>query len=161
MAFTVSCDHERQNQIWDRLQSAYSKEPHVIRRMLTEGAVRASDKRAVFIGVEAYEAAGGIVLRDLFQGDNGGWLQDVVLVDRMVVERLAREAEAIRAEGWHWIEVAPDFPYGHNFGLRQLRGEEVPLTAAELAEQEALQAEYEQLEAAYARDEGVPDETGG
>ena len=157
MAFTVSGDHERQDQVWDRLQSAYSKEPHVIRRMLTEGAVRASDKRALFIGIEAYEAAGGIVLRDLFQGDNGGWLQDVVLVDRLVAERLTREAEAIRAEGWHWIEVAPDFPYGHTFGLRQLRGEEVPLTPAEVAEQDALQAEHEQLEAAYAGDEGVPD----
>ena len=110
MAFTVSGDHERQVQIWDRLQSAYSREPHVIRRMLTEGAVRASDKRALFIGIEAYEAAGGIVLRDLFQGDNGGWLQDVVLVDRLVADRLAREAEAIRAEGWHWIEVAPSSP---------------------------------------------------
>ena len=85
--------------------------------------MRAVDKRARFIGVEAYEAAGGTVLRDLFQGDDGGWLQDVGLVDRLVAERLEREAEAIRAEGWHWIEVAPDFPYGHSFGLRQLRGE--------------------------------------
>src|SRR5208337_939364 len=109
-------------------------------------------------GIEAYEAAGGIVLRDLFQGDGDGWLQDVVLVDRLVAERLAREADAIRAEGWHWLEVAPDFPYGHSFGLRRLRGEEVPLTAAEAAEQAALQAEYERLEAAHAQDESMPDE---
>ena len=113
--------------MFERLKTAYSKEPHIIRRLLTEGAVRASDKRALFIGVETYEAAGGTVLRDLFQSDGGGWLQDVVLVDRLVAERLEREAAAIRAEGWHWIEVAPDFPYGHSFGLRQLRGEEVPL----------------------------------
>ena len=46
----------------------------MIRRWLTEGAVRAADKRAQFIGVDAYEAAGGIVLRDLFQSDDGGWL---------------------------------------------------------------------------------------
>ena len=122
MAFTVSGDWERQEQVWERLQSSYSKEPYAIRRQLTEGAVRASDKRARFIG-EAYEAEGGTVLRDLFQGDDGGWLQDVALVERLVAERLAREAEAIRAEGWKWIEVAPDFPYGHSFGLRQLRGE--------------------------------------
>jgi ParB family chromosome partitioning protein len=36
MAFAVSGDHERQDQTWDRLQSAYSREPHIIRRMLTE-----------------------------------------------------------------------------------------------------------------------------
>ena len=58
MAFTVSGDWERQEQVWERLQSSYSKEPYAIRRQLTEGAVRASDKRARFIG-EAYEAAGG------------------------------------------------------------------------------------------------------
>ena len=77
MAFTVSGDHERQEQVFERLKASYDKQPYVIRRMLTEGAVRASDKRAQFIGVDAYVAAGGTVLRDLFQGDDGGWLQDV------------------------------------------------------------------------------------
>ncbi len=132
MAFTVSGDHERQEQVWERLQSSYTKEPYAIRRMLTEGAVRASDKRARFIG-EAYEAQGGTIMRDLFQGDDGGWLQDVALVDRLVSERLEHEADAVRAEGWRWIEVAPDFPYGHHFGLRQLRGDEVLSMAVQLS----------------------------
>ena len=156
MAFTVSGAWERQEQVWERLQSSYTKEPYAIRRQLTEGAVRASDKRARFIG-EAYEAEGGSVLRDLFQGDDGGWLQDVALVDRLVAERLAREAEVIRAEGWKWIEVAPDFLYGHSFGLRQLRGEEQPLTTEQQAERDTLQAEYERLEAEYAEADEVPE----
>ena len=118
--------------------------------------MRASDKRAAFIG-EAYEQAGGAVLRDLFQGDDGGWLQDVALVDRLVAERLEREADAIRAEGWRWIEVAPDFPYGHSFGMRQLRGEVVPLSAEEEATREALQAEYDRLEEEHADTEELPE----
>ena len=157
MAFTVSADHERQEQAWERLQSSYTREPYMIRRVLTESAVRASDKRARFIG-EAYEAAGGAVLRDLFQGDDGGWLQDVALVDRLVAERLEREADSVRAEGWHWIEVAPDFSYGHQLGLRRLRGEEVALTAGEAAEREALQAEYDGLEETHADIEDLPEE---
>jgi len=68
--------------------------------MLTETSVRASDRRAVFVGAEAYEAAGGTVLRDLFQGDDGGWLEDVALLDRLVADRLQAEAEAISCEGW-------------------------------------------------------------
>ena len=156
MAFTVSADHERQEQVWERLQSAHSREPFAIRRLLTEGAVRASDKRARFVG-ETYEAAGGAIMRDLFQGDDGGWLQDVSLVDRLVAERLEREADSVRAEGWKWTEVAPDFPYGHTFGLRQLRGEQVPLTAEEEATQEALRAEYDQLEEQYADLDEIPD----
>ena len=132
MAFTVNANHERQEQVFERLASSYTKEAYHIRRMLTEGAVRASDKRARFIG-EAYEAQGGTIMRDLFQGDDGGWLQDVALVDRLVSERLEHEADAVRAEGWRWIEVAPDFPYGHHFGLRQLRGDEVLSMAVQLS----------------------------
>ena len=40
----------------------------------------ASDRRAVFVGLDAYEAAGGVVLRDLFQSDDGGWLDTVLYV---------------------------------------------------------------------------------
>lgn len=158
MAFTVSGDHERQEQVFERLRQSYDKQPYTIRRMLTEGAVRASDKRAQFIGVEAYVEAGGTVLRDLFQSDDGGWLQDVPLVEDMVTDKLRREAEAIVAEGWKWTDAAPDFPYGHTFGLRQLRGEEIPLTAEEEAARDALKAEFDQLEEQYAEADELPDD---
>ncbi|CFX18156.1 ParB domain protein nuclease [Candidatus Filomicrobium marinum] len=158
MAFTVSGDHERQEQVFERLKASYDKQPYVIRRMLTEGAVRASDKRAEFIGVDAYIEAGGTMLRDLFQGDDGGWLQDVALVDEMVATKLKVESEAIAAEGWKWIEVAPDFAYGHTFGLRQLRGEPVPLTAEEQSTHDALQAEYDRLLAENEDADELPDD---
>lgn len=160
MAFTVNGDHARQEQVFERLSRSYTKEPYVIRRMLTEGAVRAADKRARFIGLDTYEDAGGTLLHDLFQGDDGGWLQDVALVDRLVADKLEREAEAIRAEGWKWIEIAPEFAYGHTYGLRQLRGEEIPLTATEEAERNAFQAEYARLEETYAETEELPEEVG-
>ncbi len=159
MAFTVSPDHERQEQVWEALQRSYTKEPYQIRRLLTEGAVRASDKRARFVGAEAYEAAGGLILRDLFQPDDGGWWQDAGLLDRLARERLEREAEAIRAEGWRWVEAAPDFPYGHNYGLRRLAGEAQPLTEEETARREALQAEFDRLEQDCAEADEVPEET--
>src|SRR3546814_12571674 len=96
--------------------------------MLTEGAVRASDKRAQFVGLDAYTEAGGVILRDLFQGDDGGWLQDVGLLDMLVAEKLREQSAAIRADGWKWIDVAPDFAYGHTHGLRPLRGDQPSLT---------------------------------
>src|ERR1700694_3142379 len=111
MAFTVTNDHARQEQVWESLARAYNKEPYYIRRQLTEGAVRPADKRARFVGVDTYEAAGGVVLRDLFQHDDGGWLQDPALLDRLVIEKLQTEAETLHAEGWKWIAVAPTLPY--------------------------------------------------
>ncbi|CAM5614417.1 MULTISPECIES: ParB/RepB/Spo0J family partition protein [Alphaproteobacteria] len=158
MAFTVSGDHERQEQVFERLTQGYDKQPYVIRRMLTEHAVRASDKRAQFVGIDAYVEAGGTVLRDLFQADDGGWLQDVSLLDMMVTEKLREAAAEVEAEGWKWTEVATSFPYGHVFGLRQLRGEEVPITEQEEAARAALQAELDGLEAEYAEADELPEE---
>jgi ParB family chromosome partitioning protein len=153
MAFTVSSDHARQAQVWEAIKNSWSKEPYQIRRMLTETAVRASDKRVRFLGIAAYEAAGGFVLRDLFQQDDGGWLQDPVLLERLVGEKLKAEAEAMAAEGWKWIEVAVGFPYGHTMGLRALLGTTVDLTDDERATREALRDEYDRLEA-----EDLPEE---
>jgi ParB family chromosome partitioning protein len=158
MAFTVNPDHERQEQAWDALQRSHSKEPYQIRRLLTEGAVRASDKRAQFVGLEAYVEDGGTILRDLFEPDDGGWLQEPVLLEKLVAEKLEREAEAIRREGWKWVEVAPEFPYGHTYGLRRLSGTEVPISDEEQAAHDALQAEFDQLEEKYAEAEEMPEE---
>jgi ParB family chromosome partitioning protein len=158
MAFTVTNDHVRQEQVWKQLARSHIKEPYYIRRQLTEGAVRAADKRAQFVGVASYEAAGGAVMRDLFAHDDGGWLQDPALLDRLVIDKLQAKAEALRAEGWKWIAVAPDFPYGHTAGLRQLDGETVDLTDEERASRGALQAELERLEQQYADADELPDE---
>ena len=158
MAFTVNPNHERQEQVWEATQRSHNREPYFIKRLLTEGAVRASDKRAQFIGIEAYESAGGVVMRDLFQQDDGGWLQDPLLLDRLVTEKLEREAQIIRAEGWKWLEVATDFPYGHTYGLRHVASEAVAMTDQEIASAEVLRAEYERLEQVHADADELPDD---
>lgn len=158
MAFAVSADHARQEQVWETVQRSWNKEPYIIRRELTESTVPASDKRAQFVGLDAYEAAGGAIMRDLFQHDDGGWLQDVALLDRLVTEKLKAEAEKIGAEGWKWIAVAPEFPYGHTDGLRRLAGEPTELSDEEQTSYAALQAEYEALEQQYAEADELPEE---
>ncbi|WP_095203520.1 ParB/RepB/Spo0J family partition protein [Mesorhizobium carmichaelinearum] len=158
MAFTVTGDHARQEQVWEALQRSYSKEPYQIRRMLTETTVRTSDKRAQFVGLDAYAEAGGVVMRDLFQSDDGGWLEDAALLDRLVGEKLKAEAEAIAAEGWKWISVTVETPYGHTHGLRELAGTSPHLTAEEQATIDALNAEHAKLEAEYEEADELPDD---
>jgi ParB family chromosome partitioning protein len=157
MAFTVSSDHARQEQVWEAIKDGWQKEPYQIRRMLTETTVRASDKRAVFVGIEGYEAAGGIVLRDLYQSDDGGWLQDPALLDRLVAEKLKTAADEIAGEGWKWVEASLCFPYGHEHGLRALVGVTVDLTEEERATRESLREEYDRLEAEYSEADELPD----
>src|SRR5712675_3782286 len=100
MAFAVTPDQARQEQVWDNVSRSQLDEPYQIRRMLTENTVRASDRRARFIGLDAYEKAGGVVMRDLFEHDDGGWLQDFLFIDPAATEKLKAEAEIIAAEGW-------------------------------------------------------------
>lgn len=158
MAFCVTDDHARQEEVWEALARSYSKEPYVIRRMLAEGTVKASDKRAIFVGIEAYEAAGGVVLRDLFAADQGGWLQDVVLLDRLAREKLNKAANEIRAVGWKWSEASVEFPYGHTNGLRRLPANYAPLSEEEQARHELALAEYNSLSEEYEGAEDLPEE---
>ena len=156
MAFSVTADQARQEQVWDNVSRSGNDEPYQIRRMLTENTVRASDRRAQFVGLDAYEQAGGTVLRDLFAHDDGGWLQDVPLLDRLVTEKLKAEAETIAAEGWKWIAVAVDFPYGHTNGLREIEGEPADLTEEERATLDALNAEHAKIEEDYQDADELP-----
>ena len=67
----------------------WERSPHYLRSVLTEKHVSASDRRARFVGVDAYVAAGGTLERDLFDEENEGCLADPALLDRLVTERSA------------------------------------------------------------------------
>ena len=66
MAFCLTEDHARQEQVLEAIGRHWNKTPEAIKRMITETSVDAEDRRALFVGLAAYEAAGGFVLRDLF-----------------------------------------------------------------------------------------------
>lgn len=157
MAFTVSSDHERQVQVWNAVKDSWQNEPYQIRRKLTETSIRCNDRRMRFVGIEAYEAAGGHRTRDLFEDDNGGWIDDVALLERLVAEKLKSAADAVSAEGWKWVSADISFSYGHTQGLRWLPRKCAELTEEEYAAREALRNEFEELEAEYDEYDEYPD----
>ena len=110
MAFTVSDDHDQQETVWRELPtwSRQRGDGSAIRAVLTEQHVSADSKLARFVGIEAFEKAGGAVLRDLFDDQGAGWLTDIALLNRLVTEKLEEAAAAVRGEGWKWVELVPD-----------------------------------------------------
>ena len=143
-AFAITDDHARQEAVWRDL--SWNKSGEMIRRALTQYHVLATDRRAVFVGIDTYEAVGGFVLRDLFsEDDRGVYLEDVALLDRLVVEKLRQEAEAVRAEGWKWIEVYPEFAYGMAAGMRRIYPQAPVLTDEQQARLDTLEREFEEL----------------
>ncbi|MEW6629132.1 MAG: ParB/RepB/Spo0J family partition protein [Pseudomonadota bacterium] len=158
MAFSVAEDHARQEQVWELLTHSYNKSGAYIRQKLTEDTIRVADKRVRFVGVDAYVAAGGSVMRDLFEDDDGGWLTDPALLDRLVGEKLQAQGEAIGAEGWKWVATAVDLPWSVTNGLREIDRTAQPMTADEETQLTALKAEAEAIEEEWADMPGVPDE---
>jgi ParB family transcriptional regulator, chromosome partitioning protein len=126
MAFTVSDDHAAQEAAWFDAP-AFDRSPRSIRRRLTAEHVVASDKRVVFTGLDAYREAGGQIITDLFQSETEGYLTDPALLDRLCTARLEREAEAIRAEGWKWVEIMPQVSYESLRGYGRQHGKPQPM----------------------------------
>jgi ParB family chromosome partitioning protein len=155
MAFTITDDHALQERVWKEL--TWNKSKEMIRRLLVEGHIEATDRRALYIGIDAYEAAGGLVVRDLFDAEHEGYFDDPVLLHRLVAEKLDREADPIRAEGWKWVLVAPEFHYSAASGMRRVFPEAVALSNEDQATLDALESEHEALSIKHA-DENLTDE---
>ena len=137
MALTLVDDHTRQEQALADLPE-WNRGPEAIRRVLTAEGIRADSRLGRFVGVDAYEAAGGAVLRSLFDEEEPV-LADGALVERLATERLESTAASVRAEGWEWVEVALEPSYGApgriypvmgDDGERRFRDEERELAGA-------------------------------
>ena len=144
MAFTVSDDHAAQEAAWFD-QPPHNHHPSTIRRILTAAQVEGNDRLAVFVGADAYVAAGGIINRDLFQPGHEGYFTDAALLNRLATEKLQGVAEGIRAEGWAWVEIMPDLDYATLRTFGRVDAEQQPLSAEQEAELERLTASYDAL----------------
>ena len=155
MAFAITEDHARQEQVFANL--SYNRDPAQIRRDLTKANVPAMDRRAIFIGAEAYIEAGGKIIRDLFTEDRGGFYEDAALLDRLVMEKLEGIAFRVRGdEGWKWWEAHIDFPHAH--GMRRVYPHPVELSAEDAAVYAAVQEEYDRLSSEYEGADELPDD---
>ncbi|WP_304273809.1 ParB/RepB/Spo0J family partition protein [Caulobacter segnis] len=155
-AFAVNPDVVRQQQVFDQLPE-HQRYPHVIRRMMVEDKVAGDDRRVVYVGLDAYEAAGGPVLRDLFTPAGGGWAEDVALLERLVFDKLAVEAARVQAaEGWKWVEAYLSHPHGH--GWSRVWERVLPRPADEVAMRQGLYGERDELIDRYPDLEDLPEE---
>lgn len=156
MAFTVSDKHREQEKVWKELPEWVKDQSdgEAIRDQLTEKHIDAArDSLARFVTVAAYEAAGGGVVRDLFADESQpGYLTDAKLLTRLADEKLKAIAEPIRAEGWKWVEIKPDFDWTE----QQKFGRVSPaLTKEQKADIAALERQQEELYEEHG-DENLP-----
>ena len=111
MAFTVSRRSQAAGKGLGCVARLCAAGPRRIRDALTEKHVAADSKLALFVGIEAYEKAGGAVLRDLFDDDNAMAHRSGAARQTRGGEARTSAAEAVRGEGWKWVEIMPDLDW--------------------------------------------------
>jgi ParB family chromosome partitioning protein len=154
MAFAITEDHARQEAVFEGLH--HNLEPWIIRRDMTASNVPATDRRAVFVGADAYVEAGGTIIRDLFSEDRGGFFEDAGLLDMLAVEKLREVAGEVEAEGWKWTEAHIDYPHAH--GMRRFYPQAVPLSDEDEARLDALSTEHDELAEGYSSYDEMPED---
>lgn len=145
-AFVITDDHARQERVWAECGCDDSRD--ALLAALTDEHVAADDRGARFVGIDTYMAAGGGILRDLFAADGEGFLTDPDLLNRLVGEKLQAVADTVQAEGWKWVAVMRTFDYSATAGMRRIYPHDAPLSGADQAKLDALEAEYAALEEA-------------
>ena len=162
-AYGSTSDTVRQARVFEQYQdSYYGDDIYTIRRELASGSYRGGDPKALLVGREAYLEAGGRIDSDLFSDSaSENWIDGDIL-DRLVEEKLAVEAEALRQrEGFAEIRALPTtrVSYTELDGLSPVRGEVPPPTAEDEARCAEIEAEMTIIaEAANESDDGITDD---
>jgi len=146
MAFTLTDDHDRQLTVWNAVKDSYHIHPQSIKRQLTETAHSASSSIGRFVGIETYEAAGGVLLRDLFDDNAAAHMENPELLERLAIEKLQDAAKAYEAD-WKWVEVHLSVDYGAFRSFGRVYPQDIEPDADLLAEENALMAREEELAA--------------
>ena len=146
-AFAVTTDHDRQRAAWEQVSAqGYRPSAWQVKRMLTEERVPAGSAMARYVGVDAYEAAGGPVLRDLFadEHENGVWLEDPALLNDLAMKKLTGIADEL-ATRWKWAEAIPDVDWSATAHYGRIHPQPAEPTDDEKAEIDKLRTRHDEL----------------
>ena len=122
-AFAVTTDRERQMAVWEQVSAqGYRPTAWQVKRLLTEERIPGVSAIARFVGVEAYEAAAGAVMRDLFARDDesGVWFEDPVLLEKLAMAKLQAAADELGTR-WKWAIPMIEVEWRDNRPLRPHR----------------------------------------
>ncbi len=147
MAFAVTTDHARQRAVWEQVSGQpYRAAAWQVKRMLTEERVPAGTAVARFVGVDAYEAAGGPVLRDLFadEHEHGVWLEDAVLLEKLAMAKLQAAADELSTR-WKWAEAVVEVDWSATARYGRIHPEPGEPTDEEKADIEKLRTRHDEL----------------
>lgn len=160
-AYGATSDQDIQLQVFEQITGGYyAPTADSVRRMVLAGTARGSDPRAKLVGRDDYAAAGGRIERELFDDDASEAWCDVALLENLAAAKMEERAMALAAEqGLAWVKPTLNPYVSHDLveGLVRLPVEPAPLSEADIARLDQLDASYDN-HAAILEDEESADE---
>lgn len=144
-AFCLADDYGQQDAVFRSLSKPITH-PSSVRARLMDGRVRASDRLAVFVGLEAYEAAGGKLLRDLFD-EESVFIDNPALLTKLAEDKLAGARAEWLTAGWNWVDLHLGEGRADRLSTTRLHPEWRDPTVEEQAELDRISGELEKLDA--------------
>lgn len=120
MAFAIVDNPSRQLEVWESL-GAHGRSADAIRQALTDHEISLRAPMARFVGLKAYEKAGGVVRRDLFAERDEDVGLDAALVRKLAMAKLEKAAEKVRKDGLAWVQVCVEFDYASRAAYKQVK----------------------------------------
>lgn len=146
-ALALADDHETQERVWENARNDWQREPARLRAAIAGKRISVlDDPLATFVGLAAFEAAGGHVVRDLFSNDGEAYIEDGELLQQLVAQKFEGISEQVRAEGWAWVEALPQVDYAYRSRFATVEPIVRPLTDEEKAEISSLTPRLEELQ---------------
>jgi len=143
MALAITDDHAAQEAAFYEAPE-WQRQPHALRDRLTEREIDAGHALVRFVGLDAYEAAGGGIRRDLFaQDDSGVYVTDAALLETLVRQKLDEHAATVKAEGWAWVDATPAATYADLQAFQRAPRERRNPTRREAERMERLEAKMQ------------------
>ena len=146
-AFCLVDDHAQQDAVFKSLGKPVTHASTVRTRLMGD-RMRAGDRMAVFVGLEAYELAGGAIVRDLFD-EEAVYIGDPALMTLLAERKLDGHRKAFADLGWGWVDV--NLSGGSTAGTR-LQPDWREHTPEEEAELARLRVELDSLDEALDAD---------
>lgn len=144
-AFCLVADHGQQDAVYRSMGRPVTSATSV-RARLMDGRLRASDRLASFIGLPAYEAAGGKLVRDLFDVE-AVFIDDPALLTKLAEDKLEATRPHWIEQGWSWVKIRLGDSNAADVSATRLYPEWRDPTPDEQAELDRLSTEIEALDA--------------
>ncbi|MCH2096665.1 MAG: ParB/RepB/Spo0J family partition protein [Rhodobacteraceae bacterium] len=140
-ALTVGNDPVLLEAVINAIEQDEIRHVHQIKEALNPKSVLSTDRRAVFVGLDVYQAEGGAITQDLFE--ENAYLHNEDLLDKLFAAKLELKTEQIQKdEGWSWATHIDEtyLPHGMHSGMDRLYPEKVELPQADQAELTELES---------------------